>query len=341
VRRTVRLGALSAGRSADPGGRVTGYLALSTKPPDGDVREALRVTGTGNVGIGTPDPQARLHVAGGNWNPGDSEGDLKVGDATYRLKIGVATGGGGAGDVRIRAHGGTNRLMLGSGMTDTLFVLGGNVGIGTPDPQHPLHVTGNARVNNAIVGDVGHGGNWAGFAHASSVGGDRYGLLQSYDGLYTLINKRPGGGHIGFRVGNTDQMVLNDAGNVGIGTTAPDAQVRLHVAGNMRFDGRLIWPGGQGGSRWIHLGGMLLCWGQSSFYAQRGETIQRVNFPRAFESVPAVVVSMNDPGYGSAFPLGSIGAYNTDPAGFSVLYKFNGSSGHIEYYQWIAIGFTP
>ncbi|HEX7241243.1 MAG TPA: hypothetical protein VF263_13295, partial [Longimicrobiaceae bacterium] len=96
--------------------------------------------GYGRVGVGTENPNARLHVAGGSWDVGNSEGDFKVGDDTYRLKIGVALGGGGAGDVRVRAVGGTNRLMLGAGTSDTLFVTDGAVGVGTITPSHRFHV---------------------------------------------------------------------------------------------------------------------------------------------------------------------------------------------------------
>ncbi len=76
----------------------------------------------GNVGVGINDPKAKLHVSGGSWDLTSAEGDLAIGTAAHRLKIGVATGGTGAGDVRIRAHGGTNRLFLGGGTSDTLTV---------------------------------------------------------------------------------------------------------------------------------------------------------------------------------------------------------------------------
>ncbi len=48
----------------------------------------------------------------GNWNVTDTEGDFRVGNDSYRFKIGVAQGGGGAGDIWMRAHGGTARLFL-------------------------------------------------------------------------------------------------------------------------------------------------------------------------------------------------------------------------------------
>jgi Chaperone of endosialidase len=91
-----------------------------------------------------------------------------------------------------------------------------------------LNVNGNGNINNTFLGDVGHTDGWAGFSHRGSVSTVGYALLQSNDGIYTLLNKKSGGGYMGFRVDNVDKMVINDLGNVGIGMTIPDARLTVH-----------------------------------------------------------------------------------------------------------------
>jgi hypothetical protein len=75
-----------------------------------------------NVGVGVSDPQTTLHVAGGQWDLANTEGDFKIGSGTYRLKMGVATSGGGAGHCRIFAGGPSSELILGVSGQDRLAV---------------------------------------------------------------------------------------------------------------------------------------------------------------------------------------------------------------------------
>jgi len=82
--------------------------------------ERMRLDASGNLGINTTAPGAKLHVDGNQWDLTNTEGDFKIGDATYRLKFGVATGGGGAGTAGIRVAGGAGRLILGSGSAEVL-----------------------------------------------------------------------------------------------------------------------------------------------------------------------------------------------------------------------------
>jgi hypothetical protein len=116
----------------------------------------MSITNAGDVGIGTNSPDAQLTLGGGEWNLSSTEGDFKIGNATYRMKMGVALGGAGAGDARIRATGGTNRLLLGTGSgNDVLTIAGSNVGIGTITPGATLDVTGNGAFSGSL--EVGTG----------------------------------------------------------------------------------------------------------------------------------------------------------------------------------------
>ena len=125
-------------------------------------------------------------------------------------------------------------LLINSQGNNTLINLNtGYVGIGVTIPAQKLDVQGgNARINNAFIGDVGHGSGWAAFSHSSQANSTGYTILASNDGNYTLINKQnTGTGYIGFRMSNNDVAVINGAGNMGIGTTAPLANARLQVVG--------------------------------------------------------------------------------------------------------------
>ncbi|ASC72321.1 uncharacterized protein XM38_032780 [Halomicronema hongdechloris C2206] len=194
------------------------------------------LTISGSLAIGRKSPQAPLHLAGGNWDVSNTEGDLKIGDDTYRLKVGVATAGGGAGDVRIRAQGGTNRLLLGSGKDDVLTVQNANVGIGTITPDAKLTVAGALKFSGdgtLIFYQTNESGtpNGDGFRFRydeTFFGSTRDALvIEKTDGNST----DPDGGIAFVNTGNDGtvetSLAIRGDGRVGIGTTNPAA--RLHI----------------------------------------------------------------------------------------------------------------
>jgi hypothetical protein len=182
--------------------------------------EKLRVSTTGNVGVGVPGPQSRLHVAGGQWDVGTTEGDFKIGSPTLRLKIGVATSGAGAGDARIRAQGGTNRLMLGGGTTDMLVVQQGGVGINTLNtPAEPLEVNGRVKASSLSVGPWPADQNYVFFGAntLNQTQAGNYALLQFTASGNTFLNSPA---NISFRINNVDGFVLGNDRNISISPTS-------------------------------------------------------------------------------------------------------------------------
>jgi hypothetical protein len=117
--------------------------------------ERMRIDATGNIGIGTTTPISKLNVSLGQWDLVNSEGDFSIGDGTHRLKMGVSGGGGGAGDAYIASQGGTNRLFLGNSNSlansQTLTLVGGNVGIANTNPTEKLDITGNLKFSGALM----------------------------------------------------------------------------------------------------------------------------------------------------------------------------------------------
>lgn len=229
------------------GGTINGALTVTGNTSTGgnaSITGSLTVTGSGAItggvsvgNIGGP-RQSTLHVAGGNWDTAATEGDLKVGSATHRLKIGVATGGGGAGDVRISAQGGTSRLMLGGGATDVLTVTATGVGIHDTSPASALNVNGDAQIG-ATNGTTNRLTIYGPFNALGQDGG----LVVRYNASSTYLRMD----HNEVDVANGD-LFLNyfSKNRVWVGST-PAGAGGMQIYGNLNVQGAISASGGKGG----------------------------------------------------------------------------------------------
>jgi hypothetical protein len=109
--------------------------------------ERMRITSTGNVGIGTSSPNNRLHVNSGATNvaaifeSSSSEGKIRVVNGTDNAYISASSGG---------AHFGTSSNNNFNLIVDS----SGNVGIGKSDPTRELDVAGTIRAGVLSSGNL-------------------------------------------------------------------------------------------------------------------------------------------------------------------------------------------
>jgi hypothetical protein len=141
-----------------------------------------------NVGIGTNTPAVRLDIAGtGAFNLAASEGDLRLGDATNRLKMGIGNTGSNAGQAYIAA---SRRLFLGTSnsaaRTQSLVVDStGYVGIGVVFPSAPLDiVSAKSPVPVLLVRTAYNGTQNISAIRSAALVGEGYGIgVESIGGM--------------------------------------------------------------------------------------------------------------------------------------------------------------
>jgi hypothetical protein len=161
----------------------------------------MGLTATG-LGVKLTNPDAKLHILGGGFA---DFSDFRIGTATNYLGMGVATGGGGAGNSFIQTIGtGTKYLLLNPE--------GNRVGINTGSPSQPLDVAGNARINDMLLGNI-IGETFQGFRH-NSLSTNEYAIVQDSIGR-TFLNSKASQ-NIFFRNNNNDIMTLSSAGILNI-----------------------------------------------------------------------------------------------------------------------------
>ena len=211
----------------------------------------VNILGSGNVGIGTTTPNAKLDIEGA----GSIFLDLNSTNNGGR-EIRFQNNGTTQGYVW---HNGTYIAIGGGSNTDSLFINSGNVGIGTTTPLGKLHVYGLLRVGGATneqtgiialgndanpVGTYGDNGIFRG--GIGTLGSANYTNISSYQGIVFNV------GNAGFGSQAT-RMLIDVNGNVGIGTTSP--AYKLDVNGTSGFRDTMAFGPSIGIISWGSMGG--------------------------------------------------------------------------------------
>ena len=213
-----------------------------------DMRQDMFIDGgTGNVGIGTNSPTAKLHLAVNSAN--DDTFHIFNGSVRTHLLASESTNG----VIYMRSSANTNTVRI-NASGDSYFN-GGNVGIGTTSPNEKLEVNGNIRLGNSASLLWGSNNLTLKTASSSTIG--VFSLAPNSSGTvyaprFQMLNASS---VIGVSI-RTDASSFFNGGNVGIGTTSPGAKLHLVSSGSDFFPLRLnsssakTWQIGVGGTNY-------------------------------------------------------------------------------------------
>jgi hypothetical protein len=224
-------------------GNTAGYLAFNTRPADGGaMAERLRITSGGNIGIGTDNPTAELHVSALGAT---DEPTIKISGENSSIFLRTAgssgsfpTGGVGndgeliylGGDFRFGVGTASKNLIFfnGSGYTERLRITSdGNIGINTTDAPSKVTIglVSSPSFNRGAVAikamatdaNCGTSGIYIEESSTNSGQGEGYNITVNADGDLNFHNSGAA----------APTVTFSDTDNVGIGETNP--QTPLHI----------------------------------------------------------------------------------------------------------------
>ena len=201
-------------------------------------RTALTAINTGNVGIGTNSPGAKLEVNGQiiiNSTALGGQDAFSIYNSTNQL---FHIQNSSSNDEASLLLGANNVIKVKLDTAGDSYLNGGNVGIGMTNPGYKLDVSGGSAVGARI--------STTGFTNLDLVSNRTSGNLgglrfkQDIDAAQTGEFLGLHGGGFDWKVGDGSvapgiKMRLDSSGKLGIGTTSPNA--RLNVNGGIKIEG--------------------------------------------------------------------------------------------------------
>jgi hypothetical protein len=190
--------------------------------------ERMRINSSGNVGIGTSSPSARLHVFGGatrlEYNVADDNPLTVFNTSSTGYGPYIQAGVGVRYALHVTDYTGTSRMLIQGG---------GNVGIGITDPGYRLDVA----AADTTVG-IGYAARLRSNATATAAGlqftnaavTTENGVIYCNDaGLITV----QGSAAMAFRTNGSERARISPAGGFSVGTTADPGAGAIFATGNI------------------------------------------------------------------------------------------------------------
>ncbi|MCO6499989.1 MAG: hypothetical protein J5I47_06375 [Vicingus serpentipes] len=214
-------------------------------------------TNAGNVGIGTSNPNALLHIHDINISPSDrlldignyagqavfsvlDNGFIGINSANPTVQFEVRESSGGDRSLEVNGRNVTLGDIDGGGAGANLFIdgdgagnfrfMGGNVGIGISAPTSNLHINdasnsqGTLRISAGTATGVNSTDGLAFYINSSSAG---------------ILNRENSPLYLGTNGAN--RMVISSTGDVGIGTTTPSEKLDIDAGGSIQVDGEYTY----------------------------------------------------------------------------------------------------
>lgn len=204
------------------------------------------INSSGNVGIGTTSPSAKLEVNGQTVinSTGLTEGFQWFNDTNEIFSLEDTSG---AGELLLLS---SNSVKVKLNANGNSYFNGGNVGIGTSNPGVKLHIGpgtassstveefriqtgtssgyGGTAIINLLTGQYGNSGIYFGDQATYS---SQPAFIEFQDSPSTLIYKAPvtSGSHV-FKIGTSEQVRIAYNGYVGIGMSNPGAKLHVGVS---------------------------------------------------------------------------------------------------------------
>jgi hypothetical protein len=197
--------------------------------------ERMRITGSGNVGIGTTSPAAKLQlggsakITGGDWPTANAGMELNyVGNTSYI----------GSYDRTSSVYKGLflfadNMTFETAGSVRMVIASGGNVGIGTTNPYEKLDIVGNIRLGNYTDTSryIGFANNTFSNQFIAGMQIESTTLGGNYSQKLNFATHR-------YAVSAGVRMTIDEIGRVGINTSSPAYTLDVHALDavyNVRF----------------------------------------------------------------------------------------------------------